>query len=114
MFREFGYCSGERHQPVQPVFVRVETQFDVPDFLPGGGGVSAINASKAMVFRIDNQYDASDSYFKKVPFTLIMTASLEKFSRLKGGMGATSHEAIFFRGFNGKDVPLGVFGYLFV
>jgi hypothetical protein len=41
-----------------------------------------------------------------------MTASLDKFTRLKQGMGATSHEAIQFRGFLGKDVPLGVFGYL--
>ncbi len=41
-----------------------------------------------------------------------MTANLEKFPRLKGSMGATSHDAVFFRGFGGKDVPLGVFGYL--
>jgi hypothetical protein len=85
---------------------------DAPDFFPGAGGASVVNSSKAMVFRIDNLYDASDSYFKRFRFSLVMTASLEKFTRLKSGMGATSHEAIFFRGFDGKNVPIGVFGYL--
>jgi hypothetical protein len=99
-------------KPGQHVFVCVETAFGAPDFFTGAGGTSAINSSKAMVFRIDNQYDPSDSYFKRSPFSLIMTASLEKFTRLKSGMGSTSHEAILFRGFDGKNIPLGVFGYL--
>jgi hypothetical protein len=41
-----------------------------------------------------------------------MTASLEKFTRIHGYMGATSHEAMMFRGFSGRDILLGVFGYL--
>lgn len=94
------------------MFVCIETTFDAPDFFTGGGGTSAVNSSKAVVFRIDNQSDPSDSYFKTFPFPLIMTASLEKFTRLKSDMGKASHEAILFRGFAGKNIPLGVFGYL--
>jgi hypothetical protein len=93
-------------KPGQHVFVCVETKFDAPDFFPGAGGASVVNSSRAMVFRIDNRYDASDSYFKRCPFSVAMTASLEKFTRLRSGMGATSREAVRFRGFEGKNVPM--------
>jgi hypothetical protein len=96
----------------RPIFVQVETKFDTPDFFPGGGGPVAINSSGAMVFRIDDHYDPSDQYFKNPHVDLVMTASLKKFPRLKEGMGSTSHEAVFFRGFAGKAIPLDVFGYL--
>jgi hypothetical protein len=102
----------EKAELGRPIFVQVEAKFDAPDFLPGGGGTNAINSSRAMVFRIDDHYDPSDQYFKRSHADLVMTASLKKFPRLKEGMGGTSHEAVFFRGFAGKDIPLGVFGYL--
>jgi hypothetical protein len=40
-----------------------------------------------------------------------MNASLSK-SLYPKGMGNTSHEAFFFRALKGKNLPLGVFGYL--
>ena len=102
----------EKAELGRPIFVQVESKFDAPDFLPGGGGPAAINSSGAMVFRIGDHYDPSDQYFKRPHVDLVMTASLKKFPRLKEGMGGTSHEAVFFRGFGGKNISLGVFGYL--
>jgi hypothetical protein len=95
------------------VYIRILERFDAPDFYAGGGEVNAINSSQAMVFKIENRkYDPSDSYFKRDPFSIVMTAGLRNFTRLKGSMGATSHEAFRFRALNGKAIPLGVFGYL--
>lgn len=111
-FEDLETAAESTTKPGQPVFIRVEAEFDAPDFFPGHSGTEAINSSKAMVFTIDSNYDASDTYFKKSAFKFIMTASLEKFPRLRGSMGNTSHEAIAFRGFLGKGIPLGVFGYL--
>jgi hypothetical protein len=111
-FEDLASAAESATRPGQPVFIRVEAKFDVPDFFPAHGGVNAINSSRAMVFTIDSKYDPSETYFKKSSFSFIMTASLDKFPRIRGGMGNTSHEAIQFRGFLGKDVPLGVFGYL--
>ncbi len=94
------------------VYFRAVESFDAPDFYPGGGGVREVNSSKAVVFTIRPQYDPSDSYFKSEPFHFLMSASLDNFTRVRGNMGATSHDAITFRGFSGKRIPLGVFGYL--
>lgn len=99
-------------EPGRPVFIRVEEKFDAPDFFAGGGGVDAINSSKAIVFTLGGRYDDSDRYFKRQFFSFTMPASLEKFRRSKGFMAETSHEAIAFRGLEGKEIPLGVFGYL--
>lgn len=95
-----------------PVFLRIEQEFDEPDFFPGGGGVDAVNESKAMVFRIGPEYDHADSYFKRSPYKCIMSASLSKCLRIRGFMNPTSHEAIAFRSLQGRNIPLGVFGNL--
>jgi hypothetical protein len=99
-------------EPGQPIFIQVAEKFDAPDFFAGKMDYEAINSSKAIVFTRGGQYEPSDSYFKKPSFRFTMPASLEKFPRLKGFMGITSHEAIAFRGFGGKNIPLGIFGYL--
>jgi hypothetical protein len=111
-FGDLASAAESATKPGQHVFIRIETLFDVPDFFPGGDGVDAINSSRAIVFTINPSYDPSDTYFKRPVLSIIMTAGLDKFTRLKHGMGGTSHEAIQFRGLLGKDVPLGVFGYL--
>jgi hypothetical protein len=94
------------------VYVNGVEKFDAPDFYPGRGGVREINESGSIVFAIDRNYDPSDAYFKKVGCSLVMAASIRNFTRLSGRMGATSHEAIMFRGFRGSNIPLGVFGYV--
>lgn len=92
-------------------FVDGVEKFDAPDFYPGRGGIRDVNDSGSMVFTIEPKYDPSDAYFKKAHFTFTMPASLRNFTRLDSCMGSTSHEAIMFRGFQGKEIPLGVFGY---
>jgi hypothetical protein len=86
--------------------------FDAPDFYPGRDGLRQINESGSMVFTTDHNYDPSDNYFKKAQINFVMTASILNFARLHGGMRATSHEAIMFRGFEGRNIPLGVFGHI--
>jgi hypothetical protein len=80
------------------VYVNGVERFDAPDFYPGRGGVREINESGSIVFTIDRNYDPSDQYFKRGQFGFVMTASISNFTRLHGGMGATSHDAIMFRG----------------
>ena len=92
------------------VYFRGEARFDAPDFYPGRSGVARVNEAEAILFVIEPVYDASESYFKKAPLRFAMSAGLQKFARLHGRMGATSHEAIFFRGAMGKNINLGVFG----
>jgi hypothetical protein len=79
-----------------------------------GPHLVAINESGAMVFTIDpsSKYDESDSYFKKSRLKVTMSARLQKFPRVKDQLRPMSHEAIAFRGLGGRDIPLGVFGYL--
>lgn len=96
----------------QIAYVDAVENFDAPDFYSGKSDVREINESGSMVFTIDQKYDSSDQYFKKGTFSFVMTASLRNFTRLHGGIGATSHEAIMFRGFKGRNIPLGVFGYV--
>ena len=93
-------------------YVRAIEKFDAPDFQRGVGGITAINSSGAVVFTLDPKYDPSERYFKQGRFHFVMPASLKKFSRCDGYMGATSHDAIMFRGFSGRDIPLGLFGYV--
>lgn len=96
----------------EAVYVNGVEKFDAPDFYPGRGGVKEINESGSMVFTIERSYDPSDEYFKKSGCSFVMTAGIRNFTRLSGYMGATSHEAIMFRGFGGSKIPLGVFGYI--
>jgi len=92
------------------VYFLGEHEFDAPDFYPGRKGVAEVNEAEAILFLIEPVYDASDSYFKRIPLRFAMSAGLSKFTRLSGKMGSTSHEAVFFRGASGKNINLGVFG----
>ena len=93
-------------------YVSAVEYFDAPDFYSGSRDVREINESGSMVFTIDRKYDSSDEYFKRINFSFVMAASLKKFTRLNGCMGATCHEAIMFSGFRGRRIPLGVFGHV--
>ena len=111
-------CSGSLEDAAskstvgETIYVNGVERFDAPDFYPGRGGVREINESGLIVFTINRNYDSSDEYFKRGQFCFVMTACISNFTRLHGGMGATSHEAIMFRGFEGRKIPLGVFGYI--
>lgn len=100
------------------VYVQVFEKFNLPQFYCGSG-VDEVNRDKGVDFEIGpmsrrgDSYDHSDRYFKKKHYHFFMFAGIGKFPRLTGeGMGRFSHEAFLFRAYQGKDVPLGVFGYL--
>lgn len=97
------------------VFIKIAEKFNMPQYSQGDG-VSNINRDKSIAFSIgpvgDNKHEYDDSYFKKVEYTFLMTTSLSKTTRSKEGMSVTGHDAMYFRRFRGKNVPLKVFGYL--
>lgn len=111
-FLDLGKAAASVTEPGRPVYIRIEDKFDAPDFFNGRGNLEAINSSKSIVFTIENRYDESDNYFKRSGFSFTMPASLDKFPRFKGYFAGTSHEARFFRGLEGRNIPLGVFGYV--
>ena len=95
-------------------FVDIEQQFNAPQFYKYPDGVKEVSETGSMMFEIgesrDEPYEPSDKYFRPSYF-FFMNASLSK-SVYPKGMGNTSHEALFFRALKGKNLPLGVFGYL--
>jgi hypothetical protein len=97
------------------VFIKIAEKFNLPQYSQGDG-VGNINRDKSIAFSIGhvsgNEHEYGDLYFKKTEYTFLMTASLSKSTRSKDGMSMTGHDAIYFRQFGGKDVPLEVFGYL--
>jgi len=97
------------------VFIKIAEKFNMPQYSQGDG-ISNMNRDRSIVFSIgpvgDNEHEYDDSYFKKAEYTFLMTASLSKTTRSKDGMSGTGHDAIYFRQFGGKNVPLEVFGYL--
>ncbi|MBI3877134.1 MAG: hypothetical protein HY300_14460 [Verrucomicrobia bacterium] len=81
-------------------------------------GIGAINSEQRFLFTIgDDQddYEPDDNYYHKSKrdYRVEMAASFDRCPRLKGRkLGVTSHEAILFRVYRGKSIPLNVFGFL--
>ncbi|MCC7163564.1 MAG: hypothetical protein IT331_13800 [Anaerolineae bacterium] len=106
------------------VFVEIREKFSLPQFYSGQDGVAAVNSSKTLMFELgeptspnapftDDYSTYSDDYYKgRSNIRVIMNASLGKLVRTSGEMGQHSHDAILFRGFQGRKVPLTVFGHL--
>lgn len=61
----------------------------------------------------ENTYDYSDNYYKTSyanNLHLVMSLGTEKMQIPY--LGYTSHLSVFFRAFNGKNIPLGIFGHI--
>jgi hypothetical protein len=96
------------------VYINIFQKFNMPQF-SHGKGVEDVNTDKSLSFIIgqhDTEHDFNDLYFRKTQYTFIMQASLAKTTRSADGMSNSGHDAVFFRGYNGKNVPLHVFGFL--
>lgn len=94
------------------VFILVEDRFDAPQFW-ASDGVDQVNSSAYLNLQkgTSGDYNDRDDYYRtqlQSPLTLV--AAVEKLRRSSQGMRYTGHDAIFFRGYIGKGVPLGVFG----
>jgi hypothetical protein len=86
------------------VFLKCSAEFDMPQMAQHHGGIRAINEDGAALFEI-----TSAGKCKKVS----MAASLAKFPRVREErLGTISHEALFFQGHKGRNVPLHLFGNL--
>ena len=54
----------------------------------------------------------TDAYYKTPSLRVILSASVTKMRAYGGKMAVTGHDAIYFRGFGGRQIPLGVFGIM--
>ncbi len=115
--RAANYCRDSNEM----VFLRISETFDAPQFYGGQGHVD-VNESKTVMFEKNicknkDTYVHNDNYYKRTKCTeipIFMSSSLLKYPSYKNGtMGATSHEAVMFRAFDGFDIPLSLFGAFF-
>ena len=96
-----------------PVFVNVRETFNAPQFRAGAAGAIAVNATGYLLLEkyAATDYRYNDDYFKAPSAPVKMSANVAKM-RGGGPIGASSHEARYFAGYAGRDVPLSVFGTL--
>jgi len=97
----------------EQAFLNIHETFNAPQFFGHASGVDRVNADRYLLFQRGGalDYDYSDNYYRQPTAVVKLSASVDK---LRAGpvMGATSHEAVFRRGFGGRAVPLSVFGTL--
>ncbi len=96
------------------VFLKIECEFNAPQF-SFGGGVDAVNSEGYLILEKGGpgDHDYRDDYYRQLldrPVTL--SASILKMPNSSGGMSRAGHDAMLFRGFGGRNVPLGLFGSL--
>ena len=98
-------------------WVAISERWDLPAFY-GGEGVELLNVERRFLFTIGDEpsdYHHDDLYFKRRQrlYRAEMAASFDRCPRLKGRqLGWSSHEALYFRNYGGKGIPLQVFGFL--
>jgi hypothetical protein len=96
-----------------PIFINIRDNFNAPQFYGRALGADSVNATGYLLLEKGGtgDYNYGDDYYRQSTAVVKLSASIEKM-RTKGAMGATSHEAVFIRGFGGRHVPLCVFGTL--
>jgi hypothetical protein len=96
-----------------PVFINIRDSFNAPQFYDSALDVDSVNAAGYLLLEKGgaDDYCYGDDYYKQSTAVVKLSASIKKM-RTGGAMGATSHEAVFIRGFAGRHVPLCVFGTL--
>ncbi|HLY59540.1 MAG TPA: hypothetical protein VKV95_02125 [Terriglobia bacterium] len=95
------------------IYFRVEEKFDAPQFFAGEGAIS-VNKSGYLILEkaCVGENNPRDDYFKDAPRPLVLSASVKKMRTFEGQMAITGHDAIYFRGYGGRRIPLGVFGIM--
>ncbi|MGO9259664.1 MAG: hypothetical protein ACLQU1_25625 [Bryobacteraceae bacterium] len=96
-----------------PVFVNIRDSFNAPQFYGCALGTESVNADGYLLLEKGgaDDYCDRDDYYKQSSAVVKLSASAKKL-RAGNPMGASSHEAVFIRGFGGRPVPLCVFGTL--
>jgi hypothetical protein len=112
-FTSLGEASRHLQTADGPVFINVQDGFNAPQFYGGALGSDSVNADGYLLLEKGgaSDYCYGDNYYKQSTAVVKLSASISKM-RTGGAMSATSHEAVFIRGFGGRHVPLCVFGTL--
>jgi hypothetical protein len=112
-FTSLGEASRHLQAADGPVFINIRDKFNAPQFYGGSQGTDAVNVAGYLLLEKGGaaDYHYADDYYKQPTAMVNLSASIGKM-RTGGAMGASSHEAVFFRGFAGRRVPLCVFGTL--
>jgi hypothetical protein len=107
------------------IYLNIEEKFNMPQFYGSiEYAISSVNNSKTVTYEIGepinrnnmimvDTYNNLDDYYKTLnrnKIRVVMSSSLDKMPRSRSGMGYIGHDAVFFRGFQGRNVPLKVFG----
>jgi hypothetical protein len=108
-FSDLRDAATHLEHPRTSVFVRIEDDFDAPQFI-GGNGSESVNEAGYLILQKGGpgHYNYGDDYYRDPSLPIKLHASVSKMSG--GGMAGSSHLAVYFRGFNGREIPLGVFG----
>lgn len=95
------------------VFISIRDHFNAPQFYGGSLGADSVNATGYLLLEKGGaaDYCDGDDYYKQATTEVKLAAGIRNM-RFGGSIGSTSHEAVFFLGFAGRRVPLGVFGTL--
>jgi hypothetical protein len=95
------------------VFISVQDTFNAPQFYGRAIGTDLVNAEGYLLLEKggSGEYHYGDDYYKQSGALIRLSASITKM-RSGGVMGATSHEAVYIRGFGGQHIPLCIFGAL--
>lgn len=111
VFGSFAEAAAKISGTTNETYVSVVDEFDAPQFI-FGKGVSDVNKCGALILEKNiggYSHNYNDDYFKHNN-RITLLASISKFPRVREKLGHTSHEGIYFRAYEGKKIPLGVFG----
>jgi hypothetical protein len=112
-FSDLGEASRYVDSSQTSAFVRIDDTFNAPQFYSGNGSTSVNNEGYLILEKCRaGEYEYRDDYYKlKKPSRLVtISASILKMPTSSRGMAPSGHDAIFFRGFGGREIPLGLFG----
>ncbi len=112
-FTDLGEASRQLQRADGPVFIDIKEKFNAPQFYGGARGAALVNADGYLLLEKGGaaDYCDQDDYYRRPTAVVKLSANISKM-RSGSVMGATSHDAIFFRGFSGRQIPLNVFGSL--
>ena len=117
LFRSLRPAANAARHTQGPVFVSSQDRWDAPQFHSSEQGVRDANDTGAVIFTfgqpVSAAYEPSDNYFRHPPLVIGMAASIVNFPHVHSGrMTSTGHDAMLFRAYKGKEIPLAVFGQL--
>jgi len=108
-FTNLGDASRSLPAAGKAVFINIEDRFNAPQFYGAALGADSVNAEGYLLLEKGGaaDYHYGDDYYRQSTAPVKLVASIKKM-RTGGPMSMTSHEAVYIRGFAGRNVPLSV------